>query len=246
VVRRCGSRISVRFDGNGAASFQFLVSDQIGARGGGEGRCRLDQPRCSLEIRAGDRVTDVETVFVDEVPPPGRLVVEPRTGLRVGDTVSVTAIGLAPGSAISVTVCALPARTSRCGEPGPVMALTVGTDGTATDDLVLAVTEVGTDRVACGRRATCQLVVSSDDIGVRAPPVRLSFAGAPGADYEPARVLGGVLVAIVLLAAAWWLVRSTDWRPPPEADGSPIDDAAFADLDLEAELFDDREVARSP
>ena len=52
-------------------------------------------------------------------------------------------------------------------------------------------------------------------------------------------LVGGLVVAALLLATAAALIRSTDWRPPGEADGSLIDDAEFADLDLEAAEFDE-------
>jgi hypothetical protein len=46
---------------------------------------------------------------------------------------------------------------------------------------------------------------------------------------------------LALLVVAVWLVRSTDWRAPREADSSAIDDAELADLDLEAALFEQQE-----
>ena len=49
---------------------------------------------------------------------------------------------------------------------------------------------------------------------------------------------------MTLLAVAVWLVRSTDWRPPREADSSALDDAELADLDREAALFEEHEADR--
>jgi hypothetical protein len=45
--------------------------------------------------------------------------------------------------------------------------------------------------------------------------------------YDPARLVIGLGVAIALLVVAGWLVRTTDWHPPSEADTPELDDASL-------------------
>jgi len=88
------------------------------------------------------------------------------------------------------------------------------------------------------------MVVTSEEAVVRALPVRLHFNEAPGATYDAARIGIGVGVVLALVVVALWLVRSIDWAPPREADGRAIDDAEYANLDLEAEQFDETHRSR--
>lgn len=236
--RRCTNALGVRFDDLGSATFQYLVTDEIAGAPESGLRCRLGQPRCAIEVRAGSQVSVVETVFVDRVPPPGRLQVTPSEGLEPGEEVRITVEDLRPGAELAVAVCADPSTSGpRCGAPGPEAALTVGPEGGAVARLILDVDEVGTDRVACGRRVRCRVVATSDEAGVRVTPMALSFRGAAGADYAWPRVAAGLLVAVALLLVAWHLLHTTSWRPPGEADASTIDDAELADLDQEAARF---------
>ena len=238
--RRCENRLAVRFDDRGSAMFQYLITNRFSLATEDLEPCRLGGDRCTIELRAGDKLSIIDTVFIDEAPPPGRVDVSPRDRLSVGDTVTVTASGLAPGADLTVMVCATPStRGSRCGAPGPVVPLTIGSDGTAETQLSLDVAKVGADGVACGRRVGCRIVVASDDVGIRANHVNLSFLDAPGADYVTTRLVIGLAAALGLALAAVWLVRTTDWQPPPEADSTAIDEAEFADLDAEAAEFDE-------
>lgn len=235
---RCDSPIPVRFDGDGAARIQFLVTDAVG----GPGRCRLGQDRCTVEIAAGADEAVIDTVFVDDAPPIGRITLDPPSGLTHGALVTVSASNFPARVPLVVRVCADPAaRGSRCGAPGPEIELTTDADGRAEATFILDVDEVGEDAVACGRRTRCRLVVDSPAAAVRARPVTLSFASGvgTGATYDPTRVVAGLAVAVALLAVAVVLTRSVDWRPPAEADGSLIDDAAYADLDAEAAAFEE-------
>lgn len=229
----CTNHHSARFDDDGYAAFQYLITDDVG----GSGDCRLDAPRCTIELRAGEDLAVIDTVFVDAAPAPGTIAVEPSDELTVGDLVTVTASEFAPGAELTVMVCAAPSASgSRCGAPGPEVSLPIETAGSATTEITVPA-EVGADAVACGRRSRCQVVVASDDVGVWARPATLDFAAGPSPGYSGGRVLVGIAAAIALLALAGWLISSTDWRPPPEADASPIDDAEYADLDREAEAF---------
>ena len=155
---RCGNRLAVRSDSSGRATFQYLVTAEAVADG--DEPCRLDGPRCTIELTVGAASIIVDTVFVDEAPPPGRLQVTPHRDLEVGDTVTVTATGFPPGVDLEATVCVAPATTgSRCGPPAPVIPMTVGLDGRTSARMRLDVAEVGADRVACGRQAACRVVV---------------------------------------------------------------------------------------
>ena len=188
----------------------------------------------------------METIFIDAAPEPGTIRVKSEGALVVGDTVVVALSGFPSEASLLVTVCAAPATSgSRCGAPGPEVPVTIGSDGGAEVEVVLDVDEVGSDGVACGRRSACRLVVSSEEVGVRANPVTIPFADGPGADYEASSVVIGVALAAGFLALAAWLVRSTNWDPPREADSSAIDEAEFADLDREAAEFEEFEEAES-
>ena len=70
-----------------------------------------------------------------------------------------------------------------------------------------------------------RVVVASDGVGIQARPVTLGFRDSAGASYDTARLVIGLLTAAGLMGAAAWLVRSTDWTPPPEADTTAIDEA---------------------
>jgi hypothetical protein len=48
--------------------------------------------------------------------------------------------------------------------------------------------------------------------------------------YDPLRLAAGLGLAVLLLVVALWLVRTTDWRPPSEAD-TPELDRVSRDLD---------------
>jgi len=232
----CENGVPVRFDDDGSARFQYLVSEEVG----GAGRCRLGASPCTVEFRVGGSQSVLHTVFVDESPPAGTLVVDPDEGVRVGDAVTVALSGLEPDAEATVTVCAVPAAAgTRCGAPGPEIPVVADSDGSATTEVAVPAT-VGTDEVACGRRSACQVVVQSDDAGVWAPPTGLGFASGPTADYDAGRVAAGLAIALTLVAVAGFLIVTTDWRPPLESDSSPIDDADYADLDLEADQFEER------
>ncbi|MDH4168519.1 MAG: hypothetical protein OEW42_02920 [Acidimicrobiia bacterium] len=239
--RRCHNRQSIRFDDGGRADVQYLVEDTISASGD-EARCGPGGPRCTVEVVGGRAEAVIDLLFGAIAPPPGTLEVSPRSGLTVGDEIVVGVRGFPPGVALVVTVCAEPAvGGDRCGAPGPEVAMITDDTGRAEATMVLDVARVGVDGVACGRRTRCQAVVLSDDVAVRARPVGLGLADTPGPQYDPTRLLVGLVVAVGLLALAAVLIRTTGWGPPSEADGTLIDDAEFADLDAEAVEFDERQ-----
>lgn len=240
-IRRCGNQLPVRFDAAGSTTFQYLV--RADAADAGDDPCRLDGPRCTIELTSGDRSTTLDTVFIDEAPPPGRLDVSPDRDLDVGETVTITATEFPEGVDLLATVCAAPSTSgSRCGSPAPVVRMTVGPDGSATARMTLDVTEVGAEQVACGRQTLCRVVVSSDRALARARPVALAFRAAPPVRYSTGRLMVGLAAASAFLVTAGFLIRTGDWTPPLEADARSIEDADFADLDAEADVFADDSV----
>ncbi|MEQ8719195.1 MAG: neocarzinostatin apoprotein domain-containing protein [Acidimicrobiales bacterium] len=246
-TRSCHDELPVRFDGEGAAEFQYLVRFDAGSTPSGDRTCGSPSVRCTIEIEAASTTTVIDAVFFEEAPPPGRIEVTPADGLRPGDEVTVTASRFPPGATLSVTVCAAPSTSGvRCGAPGPVVPLTIGGDGSAAAGFTLDVDEVGRDRVACGRRTDCRLVVSSERPDVWAPPVLLALGDAPGADYDRSRLTLGLGAALALAMAAGWFILRGDWSPPGESDGSAIDDVAFADLDAEAARHEAAEATPPP
>ncbi len=236
-TRVCRNALAVRTDDDGVAVFQYLITDTVDS----VGACRISSPRrCTLEIAIGDRRTEIDTVFVDQAPPPGLISVDPRRGLSIGDTVTVELVGFPAGAELTVQVCAVPStRGDRCGPPGPEVRVITDGDGSARTRLTLDVNDVGDAGIACGRRTTCQVVTTGDGVGARAAPAPLHFATTPGASYDGPRLAAGLLLAALLCTVAIRLTRGTDWRPPAEADASAIDDAMWADLDAEAEAFEE-------
>lgn len=239
VTRLCRNQLPVRFDDFGSATFQYLITNGSDPGLSKPEPCRLGAARCTIELGAAGRISVIDTVFIDEVPPPGSLIVVPRSGLFLGDTMTVTGSQFEPREELIVMLCAEPStRGPRCGAPGPDLRLTTSSDGTAQADLTLDALVVGSDRVSCGRQVPCNMVVTSDQGNLRARPVQLFFAAGPGVDYDSSRVIIGFALAIVLVMGAGWLIRSTDWAPPSESDSTPIDEAEYADLDAEADQYE--------
>lgn len=236
-LRRCRNQLTVRTDNRGVAVFQYLVTDAVDL----DGACRLaSQQRCTLELSIGERRTEIDTVFVDDAPTPGRITLDPDADLTIGDTVTVNATGFPPRTELTLQVCAASAtRGDRCGPPGPVAIVVTDAAGSGRTTLALDIEQVGEAGIACGRRTPCQVVASSSTVGARAAPARLELTTTPSAGYDRSRLAAGLLLAALLAAAAARLVRATDWRPPAEADASAIDNAVWADLDAEAEAFEE-------
>ena len=172
-------------------------------------------------------------MFVDAVPPAGRIEVSPSAGLSLGgERVTVKVHDYPPGARVTAMLCGAPDATgSRCGEPGPTAALLVGRDGTGRTELRVEPARVGVEGVPCFRGDDCGISVVSDDVFARAPVVPISFAAPPGADYDPNRVRIGLVIAVLLLGAAVWLIFFTDWSAIGEEAAPEIDEAEYADLD---------------
>ncbi len=95
--------------------------------------------------------------------------------------------------------------------------------------LVIRAGRIGSAGASCGRGATCGIVVSHATSSVPAPVVPIAFAAGPAARYDPFRWSMGVAVALALLALAFLLARTTDWRKPSEADTPDLDRAVLID-----------------
>ena len=128
-------------------------------------------------------------------------------------------------------LCVAPAThgRKRCGAPGPVSSFAVGADGSGRTELVMRAGAVGSDRAVCGRGAKCGIVVSQPRSALPAPVVQVSFANGPTARYQTSRWLTGLAIALVLLAVAFLLARTTDWRKPSEANTPDLDRATLTD-----------------
>ena len=231
----CGNALPVQFDADGAAEFQYLVTDDFLGALPVPGRCRANAVPCTVVVRAviGGRQGQIQTVFGDTVPPAGHISVTPAFGLSLeGETVTVEVTDYPPGAELNAMLCAAPdAAGARCGTPGPTAPLKVGRDGTGQTDLVITPGLVGAERSPCFRGDDCGVSVASADVFARAPVVPISFAAPPGAAYDPTRLVIGLGIALVLLAIAVALLRRTDWSPVGEAAAPEIDDAEYADLD---------------
>lgn len=235
VTQRCGSSIPVQFDADGEAQFQYLVTDRFLGSHPVPGACRANAAPCTIVVSAvdGDAHGEIQTIFIDSIPSPGRIEVTPAHELSLdGETVTVEVHDYPPGVEVHAMLCAAPDATGpRCGEPGPTARLVVGRDGTGRAQLVIEPGRVGAQGVRCSRGDDCGISVASDDVFARAPVVPISFAAPPGADYDPTRLALGLGLAVLLVASATWMIRRTDWSAVGEAAAPEIDDAEYADLD---------------
>ena len=232
---RCGNRLSVQFDADGAAAFQYLVTDDFLLPLTVPGRCGANAPPCTVVVRAttGRDHGELLTVFGDHGAPAGRISVTPSRELSLeGETVTVKVDHYPPGARLTAMLCAAPdASGTRCGVPGPTAPLLVGADGRGRARLALEPSRVGSDGAPCFRGDDCGISVASERVFVRAPVVPISYAAPPGAAYDTPRLLFGLALALVLLAIAAVLLRRTDWSPIGEAAAPEIDEAQYADLD---------------
>jgi hypothetical protein len=220
---RCGNAIPVQFAEDGTAAFQYLVHRDFASASGDA--CGVRGAPCSIVVENvdGEGRADLVTVFGGAVPEVGRIEATPGRGLRDGQIVQVTASGQQAGAPLVVEVCEVPpgSDAARCGGPGRSARVQAAADGMATAPL----------RVRCGPAAVCAVRVRSDAAVVRTRPLTLGFATPPGASYDGRRLGLALAAAAVLLGAATWFLRRTDWAPVGEVAAPEIDDAAYADLD---------------
>jgi hypothetical protein len=150
---------------------------------------------CLMRVEIGLRVAVAFTVFGGPAPAPPTVTVTPAGPVAPGGEVSVHVDGLAPGSRAQVSFCA-----EEC----------LGRQVGAADRSGRVVIDI---RVG-GRCEDCGIAVVAGSSRTVLP---VRFVPPPSPDYDLARLVAGLALAAVLVAAAWRLVVVTDWRPPSEA-----------------------------
>jgi hypothetical protein len=215
----CANFLAVQFGEGGTASFQYLVVDDF-ASSASHG-CRLDATPCSIIVENidGEGRAELGTLFVDALPDPGHIAVDPSRDLVAGQAATVTVDGFRAGTELAVVFCV--SGTSRCADLDG-STLVVDRRGAAATTVRVA---------SCPRRSQCSLAVRSPQSFVRSSVVPLAFASPPGAAYDPGRVAAGTALASLLLGAALYVIRRSDWSPVGEEAAPEIDDAVYADLD---------------
>jgi hypothetical protein len=238
IVQQCGTggcanAFPVIFDAKGEARFQYLVREDFARAWNSLSTCRAEATPCVVKVTASEQTAHFTTVFRDAAPPARRVTLTPGSGGLVdGAPVRITATGFAPGEWVQAMLCAAPDTfgSTRCGAPGPVAQFTIRSDGTGVTTLVLREGRVGSGGARCGRGAQPCAVVVVDVRGTVPGAIRaFSFATGPGANYDGDRLAIGLVVALVLLALAAFLVRTTDWRKPSEADTPELDRVTLPD-----------------
>ncbi len=213
----CSAAFPVQFDVDGRADFQFAVRAEIAP-----GRCRVGQATCLLRLTGNEsRRRGVAQTIVGDQAAAGRVTVVPDRGIVDGQEVAVSVRGFPPGTSATAVVCAPPEPydVGRCTDATPVSTFTVDGEGGGRTTLV-----VGTGRL-CGPGRPCGVTVVVGAGFVAAPTAPITFSTGPGVAYDRERVVPGVAVALVLVAAAFGIARRTDWAKPTEADTPDLDDA---------------------
>jgi hypothetical protein len=228
----CTNGFPVTFGALGIAHFQYLLRDGVDTTETERSTCRANASPCVIRVRTDSHTTYARTVVRDTAPPPRQVTTVPALhDVNDGQAITVSVRNFVPGEQLQAVLCAAPETVGslRCGAPGPVARFVVGPDGRGSTKLVVRRGAVGSERLACGRAVTCGVVVPSEASMVPAPVAVIDFSSGPSAHYDGTRVALGLLIALVLLAGAFALVRSTDWRKPTEADTPDLDAAALAD-----------------
>lgn len=242
----CAEPFPVQFDDRGTSDFQMVVRGEI-SRGG----CRLGQATCLLRL-TGDmshRTATVQTILVDRLVP-GTVRVEPAHGVADGQAVDLAVTGFPPGTRATAVLCAPPAPydAERCTAPDPASTFTVDGGGAGRTAMVVRAGRLGPASARCGPRRPCGVAVVVDTGFVTAPASGVAFALGPGVDYEPGRMLAGVLCALVLAAVAGTILVRTDWTKPGEAATPALDGADLRSGQSLDDLFgtEDELDARDP
>jgi hypothetical protein len=89
----CSNELPVRFDDDGRAVFQYLVTQP------NPSACRAAAPRCIVRLRAADRTATAVVVFLDLVPEPGRITLRTPSARSAGDRITVEVADFQPGAA---------------------------------------------------------------------------------------------------------------------------------------------------
>jgi hypothetical protein len=217
----CRNAFPVEFGAEGTARFQYFVTDRVHD---GE-RCGAGERPCLVVVSGPEGTSQGRafTVFRGPAPPPGTVSAGPRGPLSDGDLVTLTATGFPPAIRLLVAQC--PAEIDlRAGDCRPAESARTGPDGAAV--LHLRVHAGEADGVVCGPRQPCSIRVTAD---APVAPVILpvTFSAGPSARYDGLRLAGGLVLAALLLALGWYVLRTTDWREPAAAATPEMDRAAL-------------------
>ena len=193
-VSGCRHVYPVQFADRGDARFLYRLTDTGSC--GPDGSCVL-----VVDDRGGERRAMAAIVFGAPAPPPPVVSIVPARAVEEGDEVAVRIGGLVPGARVRIGYC----------DPECATARVAAAD--AQGRLAAAVV-IGPDCARCG----IAVVGSAHDTLVQVP-----FAAPPEPGYDTGRVAIGLLVAAVLLVAAWRIVVTVDWRPPSEAATPELD-----------------------
>lgn len=235
---RCAPGIIVRPDDEGVVRALVPLERTIRFAGGS---VDCAERRCGLVIGGDHVIYSVPLIFGARAATP-TLEVSGGRALRHGGEVLVTLRDFPPGP-VTVTLCAPPGPIDpgACGAPAPEVVVDVPSTGRARVRYLARVGAVGSSGATCRAGAACAVATP----GVAAAPAEITFSRLAHADPPGRRVATGLGVAAVLLLAAGWVLRRTDWTP---TEGDPFVGVVlsdpFDDVDLgvpdKAELALDR------
>ena len=195
-ISGCVNSYPVQFGDRGDARLLYRVTDP--------GSCG-PQGTCVLVVGDIDDQRSAAAALVFGAPAPPQptvsIVAGSGTVARHGETVQVEVGQLVPGARIGVAYC-----SPVCDDVDRGQADTAGR-------LTVAVV-VGDACTSCG----IAVIGTAHDTLVRVP---LAAERQPG--YDPQRLVVGLVVAGLLLVAAWRIVAAVDWRPPSEAATPELD-----------------------
>jgi hypothetical protein len=217
----CRNGFPVEFGGEGNARVQYLVSGELA-----DGQqCGAGVRPCLLLVTGPDGESQGRafTVFGEPAPPPGKVVADPPGRLADGDVVTLTGTGFPPDTRVLAAQCSGDVDLSP-GECRPEESARTGSSGTVVLRLKIRTGEV--EGVVCERREPCSIRVTAD---APVAPVTLpvAFSAGPSARYDAVRVAGGLVLAALLLALGWHLLRTTDWGEPASASTPEMDQAVL-------------------
>jgi hypothetical protein len=213
---RCLEAVPIRSDTTGTARAILPLSPALA-------RCRLVVDGCVLVTEGDARV--VARIAARAEPRPATVHVEPATGIRPGDDVRVTLRAVPARAVVTIAQCG-PVAKGEAPCTGSSRRVTADRDGSATASLEIDAGRAGRRDGGCRDDTRCYVVVTDADGFVIASSQRLRLAELPtaSADYDDARVAGGLVFAAVLSLVAVLLARTTDWRAvglPSTTDDAP-------------------------
>lgn len=198
-LRACRNVFPVLFDDDGRAVFQYQVTDD--SQCGPAASCVLAVTTAPDASEEDTRVAVAFTVFGGPAAPPPRITLTPAGPYRPGQLLDVVVGPVLAGTDTRAAFCA-----ESCGAASSVVA--------AADGEVVLPVRVGERCERCGIH-----VVSASSY----TEVPLAFVPAPHPRLSGFAVLVGLVAAATLLLVAAWLIVSTDWRPPTEAQTPEFD-----------------------